>query len=312
MQTRILGKTELRLSELSLGTWGLGADAYGRVSDELFRSTVRAALEQGVTTFDMSPLWGDGRSETLVGEVAGPRRDDLVYVTRAGARWVSGKVHHRFDAASLVADCESSLGRLGTDHVDLLLLHAPPEDIYRRDDFGEATEQLVREGKARAWGVSVTNQEQATMALSAGAQALAIPHNLLASDALHDAQLEIRDAGAGVLATSPLMYGLLAGRWNERRKFAHDDHRAARWSQRALAERVRTVNMLRFLVHDEVRTMVGAALNYVLANSVVTSVVLGARRPDQIESAVREIGEAPYLPSDDIARVPQVLANAGV
>jgi aryl-alcohol dehydrogenase-like predicted oxidoreductase len=310
METRILGKTELRLSELSLGTWGLAADAYGRVSDDLFRSTTRAALEQGVTTFDMSPLWGDGRSERIVAEIAAERREEMQYVTRAGARWVDGRVHHRFDPASLMADCEGSLKRLKTDHVDLLLLHAPPEDIYRRDDLSVATERLVADGKIRAWGVSVTTRDQASMALAAGAQAIAIPHNIIAGDALHEVQGEVQSSGAGVLATSPLCYGLLAGRWNERRKFTQDDHRGARWSQHALVERIRTVNMLRFLVHDETRTMVAAALRYVLANPVVTTAVLGARRPDQIEGGAREVGEPPYLPSDDIARIPQVLAAA--
>ncbi len=311
METRILGKTGLRLGELSLGTWGLAADAYGRVSDELFRSTVRAALEHGVTCFDMSPLWGDGRSERSVAGITADRREGLQYVTRAGARWVDGRVHHRFDPASLMADCEGSLKRLETDHIDLLLLHTPPEDVYRRDDLGVATERLLADGKIRAWGVSVATREQASMALSAGAQAIAIPHNIFAGDALHEVQSEVEDVGAGVLATSPLCYGLLAGRWNERRTFTKDDHRGARWSHEVLVERIRTVNMLRFLVHDEVRTMVAAALRYVLANPVVTTAVLGARRPDQIEGGVRDVGEPPYLSSDDIARIPQVLAVAG-
>ena len=78
-----------------------------------------------------------------------------------------------------------------------------------------------------------------------------------------------------------------------------------------MVERIRTVNMLRFLVHDEVRTMVGASLGFVLANPVVTSAVLGMRRPDQVESGVRELGQPPYLPSDDVSRITQVLAVAG-
>ena len=311
MDSRILGKTDVRLSELSLGTWGLAANAYGRVSDDLFRSTVRAALDQGVTSIDMAPLWGDGRSESIVAEVAGERRDEFVYITRAGAKWVDGQVHHRFDEASLVADCEDSLKRLGTDRIDVLLLHGPDESTYRRDDFGAATERLLADGKIRAWGVTATTRGQASLALIAGAQALAMPHNIFAADALHEVQTEVKDAGAGVIATSPLCYGLLAGRWNERRKFVHDDHRAARWSQHALVERIRTVNMLRFLVHDDVRTMVGAALGYVLSNPVVTTAVLGARRPDQIESGARDLGTPPYLTDNDIARIPQVLAVAG-
>ena len=311
MDSRILGKTGLRLSELSLGTWGLAADAYGRVSDELFRSTVRSALEHGVTSFDMAPLWGDGRSEKIVAEVAHERRDELQYVTRAGARWVDGQVHHRFDMDSLVVDCEDSLTRLRTDRIDLLLLHAPSDDVYRREDFGKAIDRLLEDGKILAWGASVTTSEQASAAIAAGAQAIALPHNIIAGDALHEVQTALQDAGVGVLATSPLCYGLLAGRWNERRTFALDDHRGARWSASVLVERIRTVNMLRFLVHDEVRTMVGASLGFVLANPVVTSAVLGMRRPDQVESGVRELGQPPYLPSDDVSRITQVLAVAG-
>lgn len=313
MHERTLGKTGLRLSEVSLGTWGLADESYGPVTEATFEQTIRAARESGVTTFDMSPLWGFGRSEEIVGRVTKEERDELVYVTRGGAAWVDEAVHHRFEPDALVSDCEASLERLGTDRIDLWLLHNPPSSVFQSDEWKETIDQLLTDGKIRAWGVSIANKRDGEAAIEAGAQALAVPYNLVQSDLLHDLSGPIATAGCGVLASSPLCYGLLAGRWNKRRAFAETDHRGGRWTTSVLQERIRTVNSMRFLCHGQVQTMFAASLRYVLANGQVTTALAGARTPTQIHEACKCIGEPPYLPSDDLARIPKVLlGNLGV
>jgi aryl-alcohol dehydrogenase-like predicted oxidoreductase len=123
---------------------------------------------------------------------------------------------------------------------------------------------------------------------------------------LHDLETELSTAKVGVLARSPLLHGLLSGRWTEYRQFADDDHRRARWTNKALTIRVREVNPLRFLVKDDVRSMTSASLRFVLANPAVSCALLGARRPVQITNANELAGTAPYLPPEDLARVAEL------
>src|SRR5688500_16319579 len=134
--TRKLGNTGIEIGELALGTWGLCADAYGKVFDEQRAHTLARALEQGVRTFDMAPCWGpNGLSERAVAEAVCERRGECTYITRAG------KVEHEdlglvsdFSALGLYKSCQDSLARLRTDRIDILLLHNPSEAELRNEE----------------------------------------------------------------------------------------------------------------------------------------------------------------------------------
>src|SRR3990170_745976 len=142
------------------------------------RSAARA-IDVGVRSFDMAPLWGDGHGERVVGRVAGPRRADVRYVTRGGIVRVGGELVRRYDPESLERDLEGSLERLGTDRIDVWLLHDPPEDVLRRDDWRELVERWKTAGKILAWGASIGDQDRARMALAAGAGAPCMGYNPL-------------------------------------------------------------------------------------------------------------------------------------
>ena len=389
MRKRKLGDTSLHISELTLGTWGL-AGAYGPMSESLIQSTVEAALEEGVDTFDVAPLWGD--MEQVIGKVlaeheakqapeaaassasgtplplapkapspsappsvrpqrgtadaqiprpnfgaprpgsvrpppppppgvAGPKKDgskppeppaaSTHVITRGGARIVGDKLLHRFDDDSLREDCERSLEKLGRKSIDVWLLHDPPEADLHSGKVFDLAKDLVAEGKVRVWGVSTAQSEVAELALRGGAKAVCLPYHLLAAEDLEDLREAIEENKAGVLARSPLCHGLLSGRWTEYRRFAQDDHRAHRWRAEALAMRVRQVNQLRFLVTGEITSLSSAALRFVLGSELVTSAVVGARRPVQIRGLSGLVGEPPYLPEEARERVQQVLTAAG-
>jgi aryl-alcohol dehydrogenase-like predicted oxidoreductase len=312
MRKRTLGRTELRLSQITLGTWGLASGAYGPCTEEDFERTVVGALDEGITTFDVAPLWGDGLAERVVGRAVAERRDRSQLITRGGVVWKDGRVHRRFDPDALAADCEASLARLGTDHVDVWLLHNPPDPVLAQDDWAEVGARLKREGKTRAWGVSVGNADQARRALAMGADVLCLVYNLLAADDVDDLASDIAVAGCGVLGRTPLAYGLLTGEWAEDRTFPKEDHRHHRWTSTALRQRVRQVAQLDFLVHDDVPSLTAAALRFVLSNPSITSAMVGARNRQQVGSAAAAVRVSPRLPDDDLIRLPQVLAAAGV
>lgn len=326
MHKRKLGHTDLELSEITLGTWGLSG-AYGYMDDTVCRSTIQTALEAGITTFDTSPLWGEGKVETLLGEELESKRDEVQIITRGGAVWDEDSVKHRFDKEALREDLEASLERLKTKHVDLFLLHDPPGEVFETPEKEESTngskptsekpeaialcETLKEEGLIKHWGVTTTHADHVKEALEHGAQAICMPYNLLHSDDLHDLEAQISAAGAGVLARSPLFHGLLAGRWTEYRQFGDTDHRKARWTRNALRIRVRQVNQLRYLVHDDVTSLATAAVRFVLASQTVSSCILGARRPMQIRTAKAMAGEPPYLPEEDLLRLGKLLSDVG-
>jgi len=310
MQTRTLGRTDLRMSEITLGTWGLGSGSYGSVRPERFDETLRAAVERGVNTFDTAPVWGD--AEERIGAVLEETKADALVITRGGARLVDGRLQQSFGTEELVADCEASLERLGREAIDLWLLHSPGDVTLGQDGWREAIERLEEDGKIRAWGVSVGDAEEARLAIDAGAQAICITFNLLAHNDLEDLADGIDDAGCGVLARSPLMYGMLAGRWAAGRRFAEDDHRYRRWHRGAFEERVRQVDALRYLVGPDHPDLATAALRFVLGQRTVTTAVLGARNPYQLGSAVDAADGPPYLSDDDLRRLAKVRVQTGI
>ncbi len=310
MHRRTLGGTDIELSEIALGTWGLSG-ACGKMHEPVVRATVEAALEAGVTTIDCAPLWGDGAIETVVGELTESARADVQLVTRAGARWQDGEVAHGFGANALRSDLTRSLDRLRTERVDVWLLHDPPEDALTAEHLKPLVEEQKKLERIGAFGVSTGSIDVARTALELGVDVLCMPYNLLCSDDVTELSDLLKEKQVGLMARSPLLHGLLSGRWTEYRQFADDDHRKARWTPRALALRVRQVNQLRYLMHDDVHSLTEAAVRFVLASPVVTSCVLGARRAIQIKGAEKLAGEVPYLPDEDLERIGQVLAATG-
>lgn len=303
MQTRTLGRTDVRLSEISLGTWGLASGAYGAVEPSRFEAVVKEAWEKGVTTFDVAPLWGGGESEWRTAAALGDHLKDAVFVSRAGQIQEGTGLSGRYDSQSIIEEVEASLKRLGRDHLDVLLLHNPPAKVLSSDLFRKGIEHLVATGKLRAWGASVITTEEGRLAMEVGAGALGVAHHLLEPDVLHDLGAGMKHHGCGAIVRSPLCYGLLAGAWTEETEFPETDHRSRRWDRRALDVRLAQVEELRFLVRDDVPDLATAALRFALASPFVATVSVGARTPAQIAHAALASREPPYLPDEDMARL---------
>jgi aryl-alcohol dehydrogenase-like predicted oxidoreductase len=303
LPSRKLPGTAIALSELTVGTWGLCAESYGRVFPEQRNHALSRALSLGVRSFDMAPCWGDdGLAERAVASAVGSQRDEVTYITRAGKLRGEHGLASAFSAAELRAACEGSLRRLGTDRIDVWLLHNPSEAELRSEELRSAAEALISEGKVRAWGASVCHEEDARAALEVGAQVLCIPFSLLSPRGFWDVEAACRARGVGVLARSVLMYGMLAGRFGPKKRFGPDDHRARRWSPEALAARVHQTNELRDYLHNGPALNVGAlALRFVLAHDAVCSAIVGPRTAGQLEGLITHIeGEPPALPPEQL------------
>ncbi|MDB4976168.1 MAG: aldo/keto reductase [Myxococcaceae bacterium] len=302
LKTRKLGTTGLTLSELTMGTWGLCAESYGRVFPEQQSATLSRAVDQGITTFDMAPTWGDdGASESAVAGAVGKRRDEMVYITRVGQIAGEGGVAHAMSPAALRAQCEASLKRLGTDRIDILLLQHPSIDNHLRDDSVHATLRALKaEGKIRAFGASVSHVDDARAALVTGAEVLCMPFNMLQPELVWDIASECREKGIGILARSVLLHGLLSGRWGEKKRFTPDDHRMHRWSHDALAARVRQALEYKNRISAEVPSMSTLAFLFALAHDDVASVIYGPRTPAQVVAATESLASDVVLSPVDL------------
>jgi aryl-alcohol dehydrogenase-like predicted oxidoreductase len=312
VRSRPLGKTGLQVSELALGTWGLSGDAYGKVELGEAEDVVRRALDMGVSLFDTADAYGGGAMEALLGRLLRGRKDVTV-LTKGGTDRATSPSAKVFDAAYLRGAVQRSLKRLGRERIELYLLHNPTPETLAKGTATGALEAMKTEGLIAHWGVSAGDADVARTALRMKAEVVELAYNLFSATDLHRLGGELMVSGAGVLARSTLSYGLLAGLWPKDREFADGDHRAERWTKVELARRIGQLEAVRFLVKEDVLTMRGAAVRFVLANHLVASAVLGPHSVLQLEQLVREAGAGPtYIPDADLAALPRALARVGL
>ena len=311
MRFRSLGKTGIRVSEMSLGTWGLSGDGYGAVDEAMQERVLLRALDMGVSLIETADTYADGRMESMIGRAIADR-PGVVVATKGGTDRATAPARKRFDPAYLRERVEGSLRRLAREPIDVYLLHNPTDQAIRDEVLGELA-RLKNEGKIAHWGVSVGDVNVGRAALRNGAEVVELAYNLLHASDLHRLAGEVIVSGAAVLARSTLAYGLLAGGWTGEVEFPPGDHRANRWTKPELGRRVEQLAAFRFLVRGDVQTMRSAAVRFVLANTIVSSAVLGPHTVEQLEDIVREVGMGPvYLGDEDLMRIPRTLQAVGI
>jgi methylglyoxal reductase len=276
--------------------------AYRRDDEASRLETLRAAIDAGTTTIDTAPLYGFGRSESLVGRAIARHRDRVKILTKVGLRWDSdhGDVLFAFEQggrtitvrkdsrpASVRRDVEASLVRLGVERIDLCQVHHPDPHTPIADTMQTLLE-LRREGKIAHIGVSNFSPEEIDAAQAALGDVALCSHQLELSPLRREAERQLlplaRRMQVGVLAYAPLMHGLLAGRASATRRLAADDDR--RWNPAFHPSNAARVNQaIRHAVlpiaarHDVTAAQV--VLAWVLARPGVTAVVVGASSPQQ-------------------------------
>lgn len=225
MERRTLGRTGREVSVVGLGTWQLGAD-WGDVSEADARDVLEASAEHGVTFYDTADVYGDGRSEKIVGAFAAAHADaGFVVATKMGRR--AEQVPENYVAENFRAWVDRSRANLGQDRLDLVQLHCPPSAVIDSDATYDALDALVDDGSIAAYGVSVETVDQALAAIArphvASVQIILNAFRLKPLDAVLPAAAA---AGVGIIARVPLASGLLSGKYDETTTFAADDHRS--------------------------------------------------------------------------------------
>ncbi|MCW4386363.1 aldo/keto reductase [Salinibacterium sp. SYSU T00001] len=225
MDTRILGRTGRTVSAIGLGTWQLGAD-WGDVSEADATAVLDAAVQSGVTFFDTADVYGDGRSESIIGRyLADNPGVDLTVATKMGRREEQDPANFTLEKFREWTD--RSRRNLGVETIDLVQLHCPPTPVFSSDAVHDALDTLVEEGAIANYGVSVETTEQALTAIArpgiASVQIILNAFRLKPLDAVLPAAI---DAGVGIIARVPLASGLLSGKYTSDTTFAPNDHRS--------------------------------------------------------------------------------------
>jgi len=225
MDARALGRTGRTISPIGLGTWQLGAD-WGVVDEADARSVLAASVDAGVTLFDTADVYGDGRSERIIGAFLAERGAHGVTVaTKMGRRMAQEPAN--YVPENFRAWTTRSRTNLGVDTLDLVQLHCPPSAVIEDDATYEALDELVREGAIAAYGVSVETCAQALAAISrpgvSNVQIILNPFRLKPLDEVLPAALA---ADVAIFARVPLASGMLSGKYTSTTSFGDNDHRS--------------------------------------------------------------------------------------
>jgi aryl-alcohol dehydrogenase-like predicted oxidoreductase len=223
MESRILGRTGRAVSVIGLGCWQLGGD-WGNVSETVALDVLHAAADAGVTFLDTADVYGDGRSERLVGTFL-KERPDIMAATKIGRR-AKPFVAEAFTLDAFREWVDRSRHNLGVDTLDLVQLHCPPTPVYSDDRVYDALDTLVDERSISAYGVSVETCDEALRALARpNVATVQIIVNIFRRKPLESVLPAAAAAGVGIIVRVPLASGLLTGKYDEHTTFGADDHR---------------------------------------------------------------------------------------
>ena len=287
------GAAHAAASVVGLGCWQLGAD-WGAVSEDDALSVLAAAADAGVTFFDTADVYGDGRSEQLIGRFLAGRRSaatEIMVATKVGRR-ADPFVAETYTADNLRSWIDRSRRNLGVDTLDLVQLHCPPTPVFSDDAVFDVLAALVDEGVIAGYGVSVETCAEALTAIARpGVASVQIILNAFRLKPLDEVLPAAVAAGVGIIARVPLASGLLSGKYTADTSFAADDHRNYNRAGAAFdvgetfsgvdyGEGLKAVAAFQELVPDGVSTA-QAALAWIAAQEGVSTVIPGARNVEQ-------------------------------
>jgi aryl-alcohol dehydrogenase-like predicted oxidoreductase len=315
MHYRELGRTGMRVSEISLGTWAFGGD-WGAVGEDEAYAALNRAVDLGVNFLDTADVYGDGRSERLIGKLLGDRPSDEILVATKAGRRLDPHAPEGYDHEHLSAFVERSLNNLGVEALDLLQLHCPPTAVYRQDSTFDALDALKRAGKLRHYGVSVEKVEEARVALDyPGVETVQIIFNVFRQKPAKEFFPLAEEHDVGILARVPLASGLLSGKMSRERAFAQDDHRFFNRNGEAF-DRGETFSGVDFEsgleAADELKelvpegnTLAQFALRWILMHPAVSCAIPGGKNPAQVEDNVAA-AEMPPLSEETMRRAKEI------
>ncbi len=312
MEYRALGRTGWNVSEMGFGSWAIGGDAWGSTDDREAIAALHRAIELGVNFIDTADVYGDGHSEQLVAQVRKSHSERIFIATKAGRR-LNPHVAAGYNRENLTSFVERSLRNLDMEALDLLQLHCPPSEVYDDPAVFGILDDLVRQGKIRNYGVSVEKVEEALKAIRyPNLQSVQIIFNMFRLKPAEEFFAAARERQVGIIVRVPLASGMLSGKFRRDTQFAKSDHRnynrhgesfdqGETFSGVDYDTGLQAVEEIRALV-PQGATMAQFALRWILMYPEVSTVIAGAKNPQQAEDNTRA-AELPPLSEETMQRV---------
>jgi len=307
MKYREFGKTGWNVSEVGLGTWALGSDAWGDVDESQALKTLEEALERGINFFDTADVYGDGTSEKRISKVL-DETDERVYVATKFGRRLEPHKAEKYNKDNLERHLDRSLENLGVDMIDLVQLHCPPTDVYYKPEVFEAMEEFVEKGKIQYYGVSVEKVEEGLKAIEyPNLTSVQIIFNIFRQRPSELFFNRCREENVAVIPRVPLASGLLTGKYGKDASFPENDHRNFNRDGEAFdvgetfagvdfetgLEAVRRLEE----VKPEGYSMAQMAIKWILSHDEVSVVIPGAKEEKHVRDNAKS-SDLPELPPE--------------
>ncbi len=318
MEYRRFGPTEMTVSAIGFGCWEMGG-TYGDVTETEVAAAVNRAIDLGINCFDTAPAYGGGESEILLGRALGERRKDVIVVTKCGVGYNDRPKGRDSRMVSILASVEQSLRNMGTDYLDVLLIHWP--DVSTPfDESMHALDSLVRQGKVRAVGVSNFTLDQIKECEAVRSVDI-VQYGLNMFDRRMEQDIfpHCLQQGTGVMTYGPLAFGLLSGAFTADTTFGSNDWRSTGgrpgWNVGVFAEEhfqrnLQVVEELKSIAGIRGKNMPHLALRWVLSNPAVSVALVGTRTVQEVEDNVAGLEWA--LSGVDMAQIDEVFSRYGV
>ena len=311
MEYRKFGPTDLTVSALGFGCWEVGGD-YG----DQMSAAIPRAIDMGITCFDTAPVYGGGESERMLGKALGPRRKDVVVVTKCGAGYADRPKGRDGRRESILSSVEESLRNLQTDYVDVLMPHWPDTNTPFEETM-HALDTLVRQGKVRAVGVSNFSLDQ-IKECGATRRVDVVQHGYNMFDRRMEKEIYpyCRQHGIGAMVWGSLASGVLGGTFTADTKLGDND-----WRGRGVREfgagmyadlprTVRIVDDLKPIAENRGKTVAQLALRWVMSNPAVSVALVGTTNVGELEENLGVLDWA--VSGEDLRQIDEVFAKYGV
>jgi aryl-alcohol dehydrogenase-like predicted oxidoreductase len=321
MEQRPFGQTGLDVSAVGFGCWEVGG-GYGEVDESDFARAVGRALDLGINCFDTAEGYGMGASEQALGRALGGRRDEAVVVTKFGMNYRDKPNLRDSTRERALASIDKSLKNLGTDYVDVFMIHWP-DPLTPFAETMQALDEIVREGKARFVGVSNFRREQIEACMQTRrVDVVQYGYNMFDRRMQRDILPYCADKAIGFMAYGSLAYGLLTGTFTEDHDFGSADWRARQgkmgaikmfemlFSPAAFAGNVRAVDELKGIAARYGKSLPQLALRWTTSNPTVSTSLVGCRNIAEVEDNAGAIGW--NISGDDLAEIDAIFARYGV
>lgn len=310
MNYRKFGETDLTVSEIGFGAWGIGGPAmvgdtaigWGNVDDNNSIKALNKSFELGINFFDTADFYGFGHSEELIGKVFG-NNTDVIVATKVGHRVENEEIVLDYTKQHILKSCNESLKRLGRDQIDYYQLHSAKLEHLQNGECVEAMEQLKSEGKIRYWGISLNTfnpyPEAEFLINNKLADGFQLVLNIINQRSLKLID-EAEKKGYGVIARIPLQFGLLTGKFNKQTRFEKNDHRFFRLKPELLSELLDSLDDVWKISEKYKVDKTTFALSFIMNHSGVSTVIPGIKTPQQAEDNTKPLVK---IENEDLTRL---------